>query len=423
MFKIQTHWQIIIAIILAVVVGLSCSPETQLFGAPIISYFDFLGKVFLNALKMLIVPLIFSSIASGVASLGGVKGFGRLGMKTGIYYVATSIVAILIGLIAVNTIKPGFVNGIPGQEIFPISPNTAAKLTQIGDRGLGDLVQIFIRMVPPNILDAATSNGNMLGIIFFSLVFGFFITKMQNRELQKHMENSVQGLSDVMMLITQWVMKFAPYGVFGLVAKTVTSTGMESFSSLAKFFVTVMIALSVHFLIVMPLILKFVAGVNPWRHYAAMKEALLCAFSTSSSSATLPITMKCVEAAGVSKKTSSFVLPLGATINMDGTALFECVAAMFIAQAYGVDMSFITQFLVVSLALLTSIGVAGIPSASLVAIVVILNNIGVPEEGIGILFAVDRILDMCRTSVNVFSDSCGAIVIAKSEGETGILTS
>jgi Na+/H+-dicarboxylate symporter len=225
-----------------------------------------------------------------------------------------------------------------------------------------------------------------------------------------------------MMKITDFVMKFAPLGVFALVAKIVASTGFSAFVPLAWFFFTTLAALAIHFLITLPLLLYLVGGVAPWRHYRAMISALLTAFSTASSSATLPLTMECVEKnAGVSNRTTSFVLPLGATINMDGTALYECVAAMFIAQAYGLELSFASQFTIVLVALLTSIGVAGIPAASLVAIAIILAAIGLPAEGIGLILAVDRVLDMVRTTVNVFSDSCGAVIIAKSEGETGIL--
>lgn len=226
-----------------------------------------------------------------------------------------------------------------------------------------------------------------------------------------------------MMLITDWVMKFAPIGVFALVAKVVATTGLDAFKPLALFFITVVLALGTHFFVVMPVLLRTIGRVNPWRHYRAMLPALLTAFSTSSSSATLPMTIECVEKnAGVSNKTSNFVLPLGATINMDGTALYECVAAIFIAQAYGIELSFATQFTIVMVALLTSIGVAGIPSASLVAISIILAAIGLPLEAIGLILAVDRILDMCRTTVNVFSDSCGAVIIARTEGEQDILT-
>jgi len=221
-------------------------------------------------------------------------------------------------------------------------------------------------------------------------------------------------------------MKFAPLGVFGLVAKTVAGIGAEQINDLAvslgTFTLSVLLALAVHTLVTLPLMLRFLGGVSPLAHFGAMMPALLTAFSTASSSATLPMTMECVQDnARVSKRTSSFVLPLGATVNMDGTALYECVAAMFIAQAYGLELSFVTQFTVVLVALLTSIGVAGIPAASLVAITIILATVGLPAEGVGLILAVDRILDMFRTSVNVFSDSCGAVIIARTEGEKGIL--
>ena len=249
----------------------------------------------------------------------------------------------------------------------------------------------------------------------------FFITKIK-LEASRLLQSFWQGVFDVMMLITDLVMKFAPIGVFALVAKVVTISGFEVFKPLLTFFFTVLIALLIHIVIVMPLLLRFVGGVSPIKHYQAMAPALLTAFSTASSSATLPVTIDCVEdRAGVSNRVTIFVLPLGATVNMDGTALYECVAAIFIAQAYGLDLSVAQQISVVILALMTSIGVAGIPSASLVAIAIILAAIGLPAEGIGLILAVDRVLDMCRTSVNVFSDSCGAVIIGKTEGEKDIL--
>lgn len=223
------------------------------------------------------------------------------------------------------------------------------------------------------------------------------------------------------MAMTMFVMRFAPLGVFGLVAKTVMSTGFAAFGPLIIFFFTVVAALALHTFVTLGLMLRFLGKVNPLLHYRAMIPAMLTAFSTASSSATLPITIECLEKnAKVSNRTSSFVLPLGATINMDGTALYECVAAIFIAQAYGLDLSFAQQFLIVLMALLTSIGVAGIPAASLVAISVILTAIGLPLEGIGLLLVTDRILDMMRTAVNVFSDSCCAVIVASSEGEVGL---
>ena len=285
-------------------------------------------------------------------------------------------------------------------------------VASVEGRGGGEIAEIFLRMIPTNIV-AAAAEGQMLGLIFFALVFGYFMTQIPNRQGEVLL-NFWQGISETMMRITIWVMRFAPFGVFGLVASTVAATGFAAFQPMLIFFITVLLALGTHLFIVLPLLLKYVGGVNPSPLYKAMAPALLTAFSTSSSSATLPLTMECLEKrGGVSEKTTSFVLPLGATVNMDGTALYECVAAIFLAQAYGLELSFVTQFTVVLIALLTSIGVAGIPAASLVAIAVILTAIGLPVEAIGLLLVTDRILDMCRTAINVFSDSSGAVIIAK----------
>lgn len=417
--KLKLHWQILIALGLAILVGLAIERDTGLFGITFHAIFDFLGELFLNALKMLIVPLIVSSIIVGIAGIGGTSDLGRIGGKTIGYYAITSLLAILVGLFVVNLIQPGVVEG-SAAEVFGLSASASELEGRFADKDAGDIVEIFLRMIPTNIVEAAAA-GQMLGLIFFSLLYGFFITRLgaAQAEIQLGFWN---GVFEIMMKITELVMRFAPIGVFALVAKTVIDTGLEAFGPLILFFFTVVIALAIHFFVTLPLLLLLVGGVHPLRHYRAMGAALLTAFSTASSSATLPVTMECVEKnAGVSNRTSSFVLPLGATINMDGTALYECVAVMFIAQAYGIELGFATQLTVVMLALLTSIGVAGIPAASLVAIAIILTAVGLPLEGIGLILAVDRLLDMMRTSVNIFSDSCGAVIIAKTEGETGIL--
>ncbi|MEN8169087.1 MAG: dicarboxylate/amino acid:cation symporter [Pseudomonadota bacterium] len=420
MLKLKLHWQILIALGLAVIAGLITGKDAGVLGVTFYSIYEFFGTLFLNALKMLIVPLIVSSIIVGIAGIGGSGSLGRLGGKTLLYYATTSLFAILIGLAVVNTIQPGVDELGPVKDRIGFSADTSAIEAKVEGKGAGDVVDIFVRMVPTNIV-ASAANGQMLGLIFFSLLFGFFMTKIQEDYAETQF-NFWQGVYETMMRITDWVMVFAPIGVFALVAKVVASTGFDAFMPLLWFFLSVVMALAFHFFITMPLLLRFVAGVNPLRHYRAMMPALLTSFSTASSSATLPITMECVEKnAGVSNRTSSFVLPLGATVNMDGTALYECVAAMFIAQAYGIELGFATQFTIVLVALLTSIGVAGIPAASLVAISIILAAIGLPAEGIGLILAVDRILDMMRTSTNVFSDSCGAVIIGKLQGEQGIL--
>jgi len=410
----KLHWQILIALALAVLLGWLSGPGGSVFGIVLYDAYSFIGSLFLNALKMLIVPLIVSALIVGISGIGAREGIGRLGVKTVTYYLITSFIAILVGLVLVNLIQPG-IGGVPQGEL------STNLIDSVEGKGMGDIVEVFLRMIPTNIVSAA-ANGQMLGLIFFSLLFGFFMTRIR-KDLAEQQINFWQGVFDVMMRITELIMKFAPIGVFGLVAAVVAKTGFSEFAKVISFFFTVFSALLIHLLIVLPLILRFVAKVDPLRHFKAMAPALLTAFSTSSSSATLPVTLECVEKnAGVSNRTTSFVLPLGATVNMDGTALYECVAAMFIAQAYGLELSFVTQIVIVFTALITSIGVAGIPSASLVAITVILAAIGLPVEGIGMLLVTDRILDMFRTGVNVFSDSCGAVVIGKLEGEKDILT-
>lgn len=416
----KLHWQILIALVLAVMAGLLTGTDGGIGPLTFYDLYEFAGTLFLNALKMLIVPLILASIICGIANIGDLRGLGRMGGKTIAYYMTTSLTAILIGLFAVNLVEPGLLNGEPVRDTIGLDEDVSAITGQLQDKGAGDIAGIFLRMVPTNIV-AAAAEGQMLGLIFFGLLFGYFITQV-TATYRDSLLNFWNAVLEVMMKMTDLVMKFAPIGVFGLVAKVVASTGLAAFIPLAYFFFTVLGALLLHFAVALPLALALIGRVRPMRHYRAMLPALLTSFSTSSSAATLPVTLECVEKnAGVSNRTSSFVLPLGATINMDGTALYECVAALFIAQAYGLQLGFYEQFVVVLTALMTSIGVAGIPAASLVAISIILAAIGLPLEGIGLILAVDRVLDMCRTSVNVFSDSCGAVIIARSEGEQNVL--
>jgi len=414
--KIKLHWQILGAIFLAGIAGYAAGLETSIFGVTFYAMFDFVGTLFLNGLKMIIVPLIMASIISGIAGLGSSEGLGRLGAKTLSFYMLSSLLAILVGLAAVNIVEPGIIDGKPGAEVLGLSADTEETLKKVEGRSGGDIAQVFLRMVPTNIVYAA-ADGQMLGLIFFSILFAVFMMRLEPKHSEP-LRNLWEGVFQTMMGITMFVMKFAPIGVFGLVAMTVAKTGFKALVPMLVFFFTVLAALFVHAFITLPILLKAIGKISPVKHIKAMSPAMLTAFSTASSSATLPLTLECIEKnAGVSNRTSSFVLPLGATINMDGTALYECVAAMFIAQAYGLDLSLTVQFTIVLVALLTSVGVAGIPSASLVAIAVILGAIGLPAEGIGLLLVTDRILDMFRTSVNVFSDSCCAVIIARTEGE------
>lgn len=423
MRKLALHWQILIAIGFAVVAGFVVNQAghgdayaPRLFGISYLATFEYIGTIFLNALKMIIVPLITSSIIVGMAGIGSGGNLGALGGRTLLFYAATTLAAIMVGLILINVVGPGYVDGEPAGHLLALDDSGVDIASRIEGKGAGDVAEVFLRMVPPNVVMAA-AEGQMLGLIFFALLFGYFMTHLSH-ELAEPLFKFWDSIFHVMMRMTEWIMKFAPIGVFGLVAAVISETGFGAARPLAIFAIIVLVALAIHTFITLPLLLRIIAGINPWKMYPAMAPAMLTAFSTASSSATLPVTMDCVEQnAGVSNKISSFVLPLGATVNMNGTALYECAAAMFLAQAYGLDLSFGVQFTIVFIALLTSIGVAGVPSASLVAIAIILGAVGLPVEAIGVLMVFDRILDMARTSVNVFGDSCCAVIVARLDGE------
>jgi len=429
MKKPALHWQILIAILLAVGAGFAVNAvgdgdpmAPDILGVSFLSIFKYVGALFLNALKMIIVPLIMSSIIVGMAGIGSSGNLGALGGRTLMFYVATTIAAILVGLILINLVGPGYVNGEPAGDRLALDAPTEDIAARVEGKGAGDVADLFLRMVPENVVMAA-AEGQMLGIIFFALLFGYFMTRV-GHDLAEPLFRFWDGVFHVMMRMTEWIMLFAPIGVFGLVAAVVAETGFSAAGPLAIFAATVLAALFFHTFITLPLFLKVIGRVSPYRIFPAMAPAMLTAFSTASSSATLPITMECVEKnAGVSNKISSFVLPLGATVNMNGTALYECAAAMFLAQAYGLDLTFGTQFTIVAIALMTSIGVAGVPAASLVAIAIILTAIGLPVEAIGVLMVFDRLLDMVRTSVNIFGDSCCAVIVARMDGEKTALAS
>jgi Na+/H+-dicarboxylate symporter len=423
MLKLQLHWQILIAIIIAFIVGVfvfearsTSGVEPIILGIQYVSIFDYVGTIFLNALKMIIVPLITSSIIVGVAGIGSGGKLGSLGGKTLLFYATSTLSAILVGLIIINAVGPGFVDGEPARELLALEGSTEDIAAKVEGKGPGDVAKVFQRMVPENVIKAAAEN-EMLGLIFFAILFGYFMTKLSH-EYAEPLFKFWNGVFHVMMRMTEWIMKFAPIGVFGLVANVIANAGYKATGPLAVFTLAVLAALAVHALITLPLLLRFVGGVKPFKTMRGVAQAMLTAFSTASSSATLPVTIECVEEnIGVSNKISSFVLPLGATVNMDGTALYECAAAMFIAQAYGLELTFGVQFSIVAIALMTSIGVAGVPAASLVAIAIILTAIGLPFEAIGVLMVFDRILDMARTSINVWGDCSCATVVARLEGE------
>jgi proton glutamate symport protein len=418
--KVPLHTWILASVVVGAGAGLAVRAVPAGFAGAAQAVFDFLGSLFLNALKMITVPLVASAVADGVAKMGGGREVGRLGVKTVVYYLSTTLVAVLLGLVLVNVIRPGEIGGHPAREELGLAAEIKGLPVTTGAAEQVTLPQLLLRMVPTNVIRAA-AEGDLLGLIVFALLFGFFAGRVPD-PAGGSLRRVIEALFQAMMRLTEFILRFAPIGIFGLVARTIAQAGFEAWRPLLWFFTTVALGLLLHSLGTLSLLLVLFGRLDPRRHLRAMAPALLTAFSTSSSSATVPVTLECVERrAGVSNRVSSFVIPLGATVNMDGTALYECVAAMFIAQAYGLHLTFGVQFTVVALATLTSIGVAGIPSASLVAIVMILQAIGLPAEGLGLILAVDRVLDMGRTAVNVYGDTCGAVIVAKSEGETGVL--
>jgi Na+/H+-dicarboxylate symporter len=413
------HWQILIAMALAVITGLWAPREIG--PVKIVAVLDFLGTLFLRALQMLVVPLVLTSVISSLARAAGGSHAGRLGWKTALYYVSTGLIAILTALAVTNIIRPGAVPADVSQTLIEMARHDAKSAeAQMGSHGAQDMAGVFLRMVPENVFAAFTRNADMLSILFFAILVGLFSARLPEARRQPFAEWWETAFV-VMMEITNWILRFAPIGIFGLIGETVLTTGVAFLGPVAKFAACVVIALAIHMAITLSIVLKLFRS-SPGAHLRAMSPALLTAFSSASSAATLPVTMKCLEQRGVSERVRGFFLPVGANINTDGTALYECAAALFIAQIYGIDLTPGVQFTVVLLALLTSVGVAGVPAASLVAIVIILNAIGLPLEAIGLILATDRILDMARTAVNVYGDSVGAAVIAKSEGESLVET-
>jgi len=418
--KKQKPWSVLIAIVLAIFIGNFTGTEARVFGISLFETYDIIGKLFINSLTLIVVPLVSSSIITGVARIGSEAKFGRLGLKTFGFYALTNFLAILIGVTLVNIIKPGVDMAIDSSHF--VSPEALAELKSgaIGTTSAA-FKNLLLEIIPSNVLNAF-AQGNMLGLIFFSLLFGYAITKISEKSSATHMQFWT-GVFQAMIHITHIILRFLPVGVFCLVAKVFAETGLGSLRSVGLFFVTVVLGLVIFVLIVLPLLLKMIAKVNPWNQFRAMAPALITAFSTSSSSASLPITLDCMEKrAGVSNKICSLVIPLGTSINLSGSALYEGMAALFIAQAFGLELSFGTQIAFTVFTLLASMGVAGVPAGSLVAILIILRTMGLPPEGIGLILAVDRILDMFRSTTNVFSDSCCATLVAVSEGEKRILT-
>ncbi|OFX89108.1 MAG: sodium:dicarboxylate symporter [Bacteroidetes bacterium GWF2_33_16] len=399
MKKIALHWQILIAFILAILVGI--------FLKDYVIYFSWMGDIFLRLLKMIVIPLILSSIISGVANMGSDSNFSRLGLKTLAYYLTTTVLAIIVGLLLVNLIKPGV-----GMDISSIPVHESININK---QSISDLL---IQIVPQNIF-YSMANNEFLSVIFFAIIAGIFIGRIDTK-YKVTLTDFFNASFELFMKMTMLIIKLAPFGIFGLIVKVVAE--QNDFGNmvikLGSFMLTVIAAILIHALITLPLLTKIIGKAKPFKHLNNVKTTLITAFSTASSAAALPLNMKEThEKSGVSYKITNFTLPLGATVNMDGTSIYIAAVVMFIAQAKGVDMGLKEQIILLIIAVFSSIGTAAVPMASLVMITIILEVLGLPIEYMALILPIDRILDMFRTATNVWSDSCGAVIIAKSEGE------
>jgi len=392
----KLHWQVLIALIAGVVCGWLAPDTSRNIG--------FLGDLFLRLLKMIIIPLIFTSLVSGIASLGDVRAVGRVGIRTLVYYTLSTTLAIAVGLTLVNIIKPGVHLDLAGSAGLPEGFSTATST----------LPDFLLRMVPDNVV-AAMAAGDVLPVIVFALLFGLFLTRLNGPNVDS-VHRMVDGVLEIIQALTLAIVRLAPLGIFALLAREVARSGPGIIWDLRYYFATVGLGLLFHALVTLPIIVLTLGGRRPVEYARTMAPAVATAFSTASSSATLPLSMECSEEAGNRRGVTSFVLPLGATVNMDGTALYEAVAALTIAQMYGVGLGLAQQALVLLTALLASVGAAGIPMAGLVMLVVVLQAVGLPLEGIGTIIAVDRVLDMMRTATNVWSDLVGTAVVNRFEG-------
>ena len=415
-----TATPILASMVLGALVGWLIGPTGSVAGVDVLPLFDFFGTLFINMLKMVVVPLISASVVIGVAGLGSGRDLGRLGLKTLSFYIVTTLLAVLTALTLVNIVKPGIVNGEPAKGLLALEAGAGGIAETVNQHASTGVLDTLLSVVPSNIFDAAANN-KLLGVLFFGVLFGFYLARIE-LPYRQVMLDFWQALFRVMMRITHFVMSLAPVGVFGLTARVIAKSGVHAAGPILEFGACVAIGIVLYAVVVIPLLMRLVGVSRPYRLFSAMSPALVTAFSTASSASSLPLSLECLEGrANVSERIASFVMPLGSSINHVGSALYECAGAMFLCQAYGLHLTFGQQFTVVILALITSMGIAGIPAASLVAIAVILNAVGLPSEGVGVLLVLDRILDMARSSLTVFADAACAVIVARLEGEKDVL--
>ena len=422
--KLELHWKIIIGLIFGLLFGVLAA--TQGWGVFVSNWVSPFGKIFINLLKLIAVPLVLSSLITGVASLSGLKKLSRIGGRTIAIYIATTTVAVTIGLLSVNLLEPGAT--VPDdmksklQDTYQSSVSGRVEAAEeVRERSA---LQPIVDMVPSNFFNSASNNRNMLQVVFVAIIIGIALIQI-NKTKAKPVLDFFEGINELVIKLVDNIMLMAPYGVFALIADTITSIAgkninnvLELLGALGFYMFAVIVGLTFQTLFTYTIVLKLFSNMSIKRFYQGLAPAQLLAFSTSSSGATLPVTMeRCEEKLGVSEEVSSFVLPLGATINMDGTALYQAVAAVFIAQTLGMDLTLGAQLTIVLTAVLASIGTAAVPGAGVIMLVIILEAISVPSAGIALILGVDRILDMLRTVTNVTGDASVAVAVASTEGE------
>ena len=422
--KLELHWKIIIGLVLGLIFGVLAAANG--WGGFTTNWIAPFGKIFINLLKLIAVPLVLSSLITGVASLSDLKKLSRIGGKTITIYIVTTAISVTIGLVSVNLLKPG--DTVP--EDMKVKLQETYKSAASGKLEAADQIkerrplQPIVDMVPNNFFSSASNNRNMLQVVFVAIIIGIALIQIPKNKARPVLD-FMEGINDLVIKLVDNIMLMAPIGVFALIADTITSAAgdnlsnvLELLSALGFYMLAVIIGLIIQMLFTYTAVLKIFSNMSLKKFYQGIAPAQLLAFSTSSSGATLPVTMeRCEEELGVSEEVSSFVLPLGATINMDGTALYQAVAAVFIAQTLGMDLTLGAQLTIVLTAVLASIGTAAVPGAGIIMLIIILEAIGVPSAGIALILGVDRILDMMRTVTNVTGDASVAVAVASSEGQ------
>jgi len=422
--KLELHWKIIIGLVLGLIFGVLAAANS--WGGFTTNWIAPFGKIFINLLKLIAVPLVLSSLITGVASLSDLKKLSRIGGKTITIYIVTTAISVTIGLVSVNLLKPG--DTVP--EDMKVKLQETYKSAASGKLEAADQIkerrplQPIVDMVPSNFFSSASNNRNMLQVVFVAIIIGIALIQIPKNKARPVLD-FMEGINDLVIKLVDNIMLMAPIGVFALIADTITSIAgdnlnnvLELLSALGFYMLVVIIGLTIQMVFTYTAVLKIFSNMSLKKFYRGIAPAQLLAFSTSSSAATLPVTMeRCEDELGVSEEVSSFVLPLGATINMDGTALYQAVAAVFIAQTLGMDLTLGAQLTIVLTAVLASIGTAAVPGAGIIMLIIILEAIGVPSAGIALILGVDRILDMMRTVTNVTGDASVAVAVASSEGQ------